>query len=118
MKASRHIASLVAGLGLMLALPAAVQARAPVPGGGTQPATSAPADKVQTGTVTSIDAARGIIVVDGRSYRMDARHTSLSVDRPKLRGTGLGSIKAGDKVMVRGVEKNGATQAVQVVVTN
>lgn len=106
----------------LMSFGAAVQnarASAPVPREGIAgaPARDArPADEIHRGRIGGFDARRGILVVDGTTFRVDPRIVAFSDDRPEPAKGGLSALRLGDTVTVRGVRSNGVLQAVQVVV--
>jgi ribosomal protein S1 len=76
----------------------------------------AEAETITTGTITSIDVARGVLAVSGRVIHFTPKGVAYSDDRRKPPHNGLEGLKAGDKVTVRSVMRDGGNQAVQIVV--
>jgi hypothetical protein len=69
------------------------------------------------GVVSSVDMPRGVLVVSGRSYRVDAREFVYSDARKTLpartKSGGAPGLAAGLKVTLRVEERNGALYAVK-----
>lgn len=74
-----------------------------------------PTEAVTTGTVSSIDTGQGLLVVSGRLYRFKPATVSFSDDRRKP-GGGIAGLKPGSKVTIHSVTRDGANQALQIVV--
>jgi ribosomal protein S1 len=79
-------------------------------------ANSAKAETVTTGTITSIDAKRGVMAVSGKVIHFTPKGVTYSDDRRKRQPDGLEGLKPGAKVSVRSVTRDGGNQAVQIVV--
>lgn len=75
-----------------------------------------PSEAVTTGTVSSIDTGQGLLVVSGRLYRFKPATVSFSDDRRKPAAGGLAGLKPGSKVTIHSVTREGANQALQIVV--
>jgi hypothetical protein len=105
-------------LALALCLGAAGMAQAVTVAGSsnTTAARPAEAETVTTGVVSSIDAGRGVLVVSGRVIHFSPKTATFSDDRRKGPAQGLEGLKAGAKVTVRSVMKDGGNQALQIVV--
>jgi ribosomal protein S1 len=86
------------------------------PAGNTATAHPTEAPTVSTGTITSIDVARGVMAVAGRVIHFTAKGVSFSDDRRTPSHEGLQGLKPGDKVTVRSVMRDGGNQAIQIVV--
>ncbi|MEO8308870.1 MAG: DUF5666 domain-containing protein [Pseudomonadota bacterium] len=82
----------------------------------TAPAAPAVAETITTGTITSIDAKRGVLAVSGRVIHFTPKGAAFSDDRRQSAHDGLEGLKPGDKVTVRSVTKDGGNQATQIVV--
>jgi hypothetical protein len=107
---------LALGLALSLGCIGLVQAvtvTGPTPAASTRPNTNG--ETVTTGTVSSINMERGLLAVSGHVYRFTPTGVTFSDDRKKPGTEGLGGLKAGTKVTVRSVERDGGLQAIQVV---
>ena len=108
---------LALALSLTLSLGAAGAAQAvTVAGSSNTTVRPAEAETITNGTITSIDAARGVLAVSGRVIHFNPKGVSYSDDRRKPPHNGLEGLKAGDKVTVRSVMRDGGNQAVQIVV--
>ena len=85
---------------------------------GSSNTTTRPAaeETVTSGTITSIDAARGVMVVSGRVIHFSPKTVIFSDDRRKPTHDGLEGVKPGAKVTVRSVMRDGGNQAIQIVV--
>ena len=117
MSTTRQRVATLAGLGLAVLLCHPALARSVVvPGAPAAAAAQSGAYRLQSGRVSSFDARRGVLVVDGQSYRVDPRQTAFSDDRAAAPGNGLGWLHAGDKVVVRSVRSSSVPLAVQIVV--
>ncbi len=117
MRTTCHRVTTLAGLALAALLSHPAPARSVVvPGAPVVVAAQSAAYRLQTGRVSSVDARRGVLVVDGQSYRVEPRKTAFSDDRAEAAGTGLASLRAGDKVVVRSVKSSSLPLAVQIVV--
>jgi hypothetical protein len=105
-------------LALVLSLGAAGIAQAVTVAGATNTTATRPAEAetVTTGIVSSIDAGRGVLVVSGRVIHFSPKTATFSDDRRKASADGLDGLKAGVKVTVRSVMKEGGNQALQIVV--
>ena len=79
-------------------------------------ANAATAETITNGTITSIDAKRGVVAVSGKVIHFTAKGTTFSDDRRNSNPGGLEGLKAGDKVTVRSVARDGGNQAIQIVV--
>jgi ribosomal protein S1 len=73
-------------------------------------------ETVTNGTITSIDAGRGVLAVSGRVIHFTPKSVMYSDDRHKPPHKGLEGLKPGDKVTVRSVMRDGGNQAIQIVV--
>ena len=80
------------------------------------PANPATAETITNGTITSIDAKRGVVAVSGKVIHFTPKGVTFSDDRRKPPPGGLEGLKAGDKVVVRSVMREGGNQAIQIVV--
>ena len=105
-------------LGLVLSLGAVGMAHAVTIAGTSNTTAARPAaeETVTTGTVTSIDAARGVLVVSGRVIHFTPKGVTFSDDRKKGPADGVEGLKPGAKVTVRSVMRDGGNQAIQIVV--
>jgi len=107
----------LAGIGLLAFLSQATVARSVVvPGAPAAAAENAAVYRLQSGRISNIDVRRGVLVVDGQSYRLDARKAAFSDDRADPPSSGLASLRIGDKVVVRSIRSNGVPLVVQIVV--
>jgi hypothetical protein len=109
---TRAILACVTGFGLALAVPAVVEATTTA----RPAAVAAVAAEIQSGHVTGIDLKRGLLFVDGQTYRIDAHQAAFSDDREKGGKSGVESLKRGDSVIVRSVRRNGERRVMQIVV--
>lgn len=81
------------------------------------PATAeAAAGMIESGRLSSVDVARGVLVFKGQTYRLDPRQVAFSDDRKDPGKGGLQSLKAGDTVILRSIRKNGVSRVLQLVV--
>jgi ribosomal protein S1 len=85
-------------------------------GSSNSPATTATSETITSGTITSIDAKRGVMAVSGRVIHFTTKATAFSDDRKQVSPDGLEGLKPGDKVTVRSVMREGGNQAIQIVV--
>jgi ribosomal protein S1 len=106
---------LAIALALSLGLVGMAQA-VTVAGKSNAPATTAQAETVTSGTITSIDAKRGVMAVSGHVIHFTAKGATFSDDRRRPGEDGLEGLKPGDKVVVRTVTRDGGNQAIQIVV--
>jgi len=85
---------------------------------GASNTTARPAESatITTGTITSIDAKRGVMAVSGKVIHFTPKGVTYSDDRRKAQPDGLEGLKAGDKVTVRSITRDGGNQAIQIVV--
>jgi hypothetical protein len=115
MTSKRNLLALALTLGLSLG--AATGARAVTVAGSSITTTRpAEAETLTSGVITSIEAARGVLVVSGRVIHFTPKGVTYSDDRRKPPHNGLEGLKAGDKVTVRSVMRGGSIQAIQIVV--
>jgi hypothetical protein len=112
----RHGFSSLVGLGLLLLLPPAVARSVVTPGAPATAAAQNAAYRVQAGRVSGVDLKRGYLAVDGQAYRLDESQAAFSDDRATAPKSGLGSLRIGDKVIVRSIKGNGLPLVVQLVV--
>jgi ribosomal protein S1 len=105
-------------LALAFSLGMAGLAQAVTVAGASNATATRPADTetVTTGTITSIDAKRGVMAVSGKVIHFTPRGVTYSDDRRKRQPDGLEGLKPGAKVTVRSVTRDGGNQAVQIVV--
>ena len=117
MSTPSHRVATFAGLALAVLLAHPALARSVVvPGAPAAAAAQSAAYRLQSGRVSSIDVRRGVLVVEGQSYRVDPRKTAFSDDRAEPEGTGLASLHSGAKVVVRSLKSSSLPLAVQIVV--
>lgn len=106
------------GLALSLGcvgLAQAVTVAGPSPAATTSTRPNTNGETVTSGTVSSISMERGLLAVSGRIYRFTPTGVTFSDDRKKPSPDGLAGLKAGTKVTVRSVTRDGGFQAIQVV---
>lgn len=113
---SRKILATRTAIAALLALPTAALAITVQTPTDSAAAKESATVRVESGRVSSADIARGILVVDGRTYRISAAETSFSDDRPKPSPDGIRSLRTGDRVQFSSIEVNGVRQIKQLVV--
>jgi ribosomal protein S1 len=111
----RH-SRLAFALALSLGMAGVAQAVTIAGTSNTTPTKPAEAEAVTTGTITSIDAKRGVMAVSGKVIHFTPKGVTYSDDRRKRQPDGLEGLKPGAKVTVRSVTRDGGNQAVQIVV--
>jgi ribosomal protein S1 len=111
----RH-SRLVFALALSLGMAGAAQAVTIAGTSNTTATKPAEAETVTTGTITSIDAKRGVMAVSGKVIHFTPKSVAYSDDRRKRQADGLEGLKPGSRVTVRSVTRDGGNQAVQIVV--
>lgn len=80
------------------------------------PASSAPPENLQSGTVTSVSVERGVLVVAGHTFRLNPVQVAYSDDRKTPVKGGLSKLAAGDKVVLKSVTRDGVQHVVQLIV--
>jgi hypothetical protein len=105
-------------LAVALSLGTAGMAQAVTIAGSNNAAVTKPAaaETVTAGTITSIDAKRGVMAVSGKVIHFSPQGVTYSDDRRKRQPDGLEGLKPGSKVVVRSVTRDGGNQAIQIVV--
>ncbi len=101
-------------LGIALTLGAIGTAGAVTAGSAAAAPVTQTAEPVTTGVISSIDTAKGLLVVAGRLYRFKPGAVSFSDDRRKP-GGGIEGLKPGSKVTVQSVTRDGGNQAVRII---
>ncbi len=116
MKPNRVRVSALAGIGLLVFLAQASFARSVVVPGRPAVAVENAAYRLHSGRISNVDLRRGVLAVDGQSYRLEASQAAFSDDRAEPPAGGLAALRIGDKVVVRSLRSSGLPLAVQIVV--